>query len=303
MRIRTPLLAMFLIFISVQLLAILLVPLYPMQYQAFPDVNNPIYPVLYVILLLAMTGIILLLLRLGLGVVIRGFFLFAIGVSTAVVALPLVFLVMPDVNISFLISIMLGVLLVVALIFKPEWYVVNLAGFVIGTGAAIILGISFGILPVLILLIILAAYDAISVYKTKHMITLAEGVVPLKLPVMFVVPKAKGFKMADLDSKPLTAEPEEREAMFMGVGDAVIPAILTVSAYVFLPTASGSFQYASLAVALGVVAGSAIGFLVLMRYVLKGNPQAGLPLLNGGAVIGFLIAYLLVYQNFSFGLM
>jgi len=195
------------------------------------------------------------------------------------------------------------VLLVVALIFKPEWYVVNLAGFVVGTGAAIILGISFGILPVLILLVILAVYDAISVYKTKHMITLAEGVVPLKLPVMFVVPKTKGFKMADLDSKPLTAEPEEREAMFMGVGDAVIPAILTVSAYVFLPTASGSFQYASLVVALGVVVGSAIGFLVLMRYVLKGNPQAGLPLLNGGAIIGFLITYLLVYQNLGFGLM
>ncbi|MGD1060257.1 MAG: presenilin family intramembrane aspartyl protease PSH [Methanomassiliicoccales archaeon] len=303
MRVRTPLVAMFLIFISVQLLAILLVPLYPSQYQAFPDVNNPIYPVLYVALLLAMTAVILLLLRAGLGVVIRGFFLFAIGVSTAVVALPLVYLVVPDPNISFLISIALGVLLVVALIFKPEWYVVNTAGFVVGTGAAIILGISFGILPVLILLIILAVYDAISVYKTKHMITLAEGVVPLRLPVMFVVPKAKGFKMADLNDKPLTAEPEEREAMFMGVGDAVIPAILTVSSYVFLPTASGSFQYASLTVALGVVAGSAIGFLVLMRYVLKGNPQAGLPLLNGGAIIGFLITYLLIYQNFSFGLM
>ncbi len=303
MRNRPTLALMFAIFISVQLLALLLVPLYPVSYQAFPDVNNPIYPVLYVVLLLVMTGIILLLLRAGLGIVIRGFFLFAIGVSTAVVALPLVFLVIPDANISFLISLVLGALLVIALIFKPEWYVVNTAGFVVGVGAAIILGISFGILPVLILLIILAVYDAISVYKTKHMITLAEGVVPLRLPVMFVVPKEKGFKMADLDSKPLTAEPEEREAMFMGVGDTVIPAILTVSAYVFLPTTTAGNAYASLFVALGTLVGSAIGFLVLMRYVLKGNPQAGLPLLNGGAILGFVITYLLVYQNFSFGMM
>jgi presenilin-like A22 family membrane protease len=303
MRLRTPLAAMFLIFVSIQLLALLLVPLYPTAYQAFPEPNNPIYPVLYVLLLLAMTAIILLLLRLGLGVLIRGFFLFAIGVSTAVVALPLVYLVVPDANISFLISLALGALLVVALIVKPEWYVVNTAGFIVGVGAAIILGISLGILPVLILLIILAVYDAISVYKTKHMITLAEGVVPLKLPVMFVLPKGKGFKMADLDKKPITSEPEEREAMFMGVGDAVIPAILTVSSYVFLPTSSGSFDYASLVVALGVVVGSALGFLVLMRFVMRGNPQAGLPLLNGGAIAGFLVAYLLVYQNLSFGLM
>ena len=38
-----------------------------------------------------------------------------------------------------------------------------------------------------------------------------------------------------------------------------------------------------------------IGFVVLMRYVLKGNPQAGLPLLNGGALLGFLLSSLLVY--------
>jgi presenilin-like A22 family membrane protease len=136
------------------------------------------------------------------------------------------------------------------------------------------------------------------------MITLAEGVVPLRLPVLFVVPKEKGFKMEDLDKKPITeTEPEEREAMFMGVGDAVIPAILTISAYVFLPTTTAGNAYASLFVALGTMVGSAVGFMVLMRYVLKGNPQAGLPLLNGGAIIGFLITYLLVYQNFTFGVM
>jgi presenilin-like A22 family membrane protease len=36
--------------------------------------------------------------------------------------------------------------------------------------------------------------------------------------------------------------------------------------------------------------------------VLKGNPQAGLPLLNGGAIIGYVLAYLLVFQNFNFGI-
>ena len=43
-------------------------------------------------------------------------------------------------------------------------------------GAASIFGISLTIIPVIILLVILMVYDAISIYKTRS-ITLAEGVV------------------------------------------------------------------------------------------------------------------------------
>src|SRR2546430_1412452 len=48
-------------------------------------------------------------------------------------------------------------------------------------------------------------------------------------------------------------------------------------------------------VAAGTVLGSLVGFFFLMRFVLKGNPQAGLPLLNGGALLGFLLTNLLAY--------
>src|SRR5205814_1797035 len=54
-------------------------------------------------------------------------------------------------------------------------------------------------------------------------------------------------------------------------------------------------------IAFGTVLGSLVGFMVLMRYVLKGNPQAGLPLLNGGALLGFIIASLLVYGTVHIG--
>jgi len=302
MRVRTPLAAMFLIFLSVHLVSLLLVPFYPSDYRAFENANDPVNPVIYIVMLLAMTGLILVLIRVGLGKVIKAIFVVAVAISTAVVALPVVYQVAPDLDLAFLLSIIIAVGLVAALLLKPEWYVVNSVGFVVGCGAAIILGLSLGILPVLILLVILAIYDAISVYKTKHMIALAEGVLPLRLPVIFVVPKTKGFKMSDLDDKPITADNEEREAMFMGVGDAVIPAILTVSCFVFLPSSASGLGNANLLVALGAVVGSSAGFFLLMRYVLKGNPQAGLPLLNGGAILGFLATYLLVFRDLSFGL-
>ena len=45
----------------------------------------------------------------------------------------------------------------------------------------------------------------------------------------------------------------------------------------------------------------AIGLTRLMRIVIKGNPQAGLPLLNGGAIAGFFISYLLIFGlDFSY---
>jgi presenilin-like A22 family membrane protease len=303
MKDRMPLLAMFALFISVQVVALVLVPLYPSDYQAFPDSNNPVNPLIYIVMVLAMTGLVLLLIKIGLGRIIKVIFLTAVAISSVFVLLPIVYQAVPDFNWAMVISIIISGLLIAALLLRPEWYVVNTVGFIVGCGAAIILGLSLGILPVLILLVALAIYDAISVYKTKHMIALAEGVVPLRLPVVFVIPKSKDFTMDSLADKPLTEEPpEERGAMFMGVGDAVIPSVLTVSSFVFLPAVSGSFDHANLLVSIGVIIGSTLGFMVLMRYVMKGNPQAGLPLLNGGAILGFMVMYLLVFQNLSFGI-
>src|SRR5206468_2951579 len=78
---------------------------------------------------------------------------------------------------------------------------------------------------------------------------------------------------------------EEREAMFIGLGDLIIPGIMSVSAFTFLTAPGRSILglEPNAFVAAGTVLGSLVGFFFLMRFVLKGNPQAGLPLLNGGA--------------------
>ena len=71
----------------------------------------------------------------------------------------------------------------------PEWYVVDLVGVCIAGGVSALIGISLSVIPVVVLLVLLAIYDAISVYKTKHMIAMAEGIMDLKLPILFVIPK------------------------------------------------------------------------------------------------------------------
>src|SRR2546429_239448 len=179
--------------------------------------------------------------------------------------------------------------------------VTNTVGFVTAAGVTAILGISFGAIPAILLLVALAFYDAWAVYRTKHMITLADELTSQRLPILLVIPKKAGYSFREQKSlKGQIAAGEEREAMFIGLGDLIIPGILSVSAFTFLndPTLLGrSFGPVApfMTVALGTVIGSLAGFFVLMRYVLKGNPQAGLPLLNGGALLGFLATSLLVY--------
>jgi presenilin-like A22 family membrane protease len=186
----------------------------------------------------------------------------------------------------------------------PEWYIVNSIGIVIGAGIIAILGISLGILPLFILMIALAAYDAISVYKTKHMIALADVVTEKHLPVVLVMPKKKGYKLKKQPSiKKSLAENKKREAMFMGLGDIVFPGSLVISAMTFLSTNPDmSPTIESVAVAFTTLIGSLVGYAVLMRFVLKGRPQAGLPLLNAGAILGFTVGYFIVFRDLGMGI-
>jgi presenilin-like A22 family membrane protease len=136
----------------------------------------------------------------------------------------------------------------------------------------------------------MAVYDAISVYKTKHMIDLADTATDLKLPAMFVIPKNRDYSLTK-DTKSLKEkieQGEEREAFFLGVGDIVIPGILVVSAFTNL-SSNG------LIVALSVLLGTLGGFIALMAVAIKGKPQAGLPFLCTGAIIGYLLASYIVF--------
>ncbi len=78
----------------------------------------------------------------------------------------------------------------------------------------------------------------------------------------------------------------------MGLGDIVMPGILVVAAYHNISN--------GLPVALSVLAGTLIGFLVLMTFVIKGKPQAGLPLLCSGAILGYLHLQLYVFFGVRF---
>ena len=258
----------------------------------FEDTNNPVNILYIFVIIIVMTVIILIIAKYWKKQVIQVIILFAIGYTAFFIFVPLFALIFPDIF-TLILSIVGATVLVVALYKFPEWYIIDLCGVIVGAGAIAIFGISLSILLVIILLLVLTIYDAISVYKTKHMIDLADTVMDLKLPVLLVVPKIRKYSLIK-ETKSLKEklkEHEERDAFFMGLGDIVMPGILVIAAYHNIPN--------GLPIALSVLGGTLIGFLVLMTFVIKGKPQAGLPLLCSGAILGYLISSYAFFGTFT----
>jgi presenilin-like A22 family membrane protease len=137
------------------------------------------------------------------------------------------------------------------------------------------------------------------------MVSLADAVTDMKLPILMVMPDSPGYDYtrAPTLKEQRTQPTEERAALFMGLGDVVIPGALIVSAYIWLPSTPTALGIgANLWTSIGALFGAVVGYGILMRIVLRGNPQAGLPLLNGGAMIGYAIAYVLLYHSWTLGL-
>jgi presenilin-like A22 family membrane protease len=292
---------MFFFVISI-ITAILVSHFMPSDYRAFgEDVDDPTNPLWYIGMVVLFTFFILWLARKGGQRVIQTIILFAVGMTMYFVLRPLIWQFTSYV-VAEIISLQIAVVLSYALYKFPEWYVVDISGLLVAAGATAIFGISLSILPALVLMTVLAIYDAIAVYRTKHMVDLADSVMDLRLPILLVVPKEKDYSFMEQASiKTEIAEGKEREAMFMGLGDIIIPGVLVVSTFTFLPIVLGEVTVAGIPgnwiVSVSTLIGAVCGFWTLMWFVWKGRPQAGLPLLNSGAAMGYFISVLAIYQK------
>jgi presenilin-like A22 family membrane protease len=190
-----------------------------------------------------------------------------------------------------------------------EWYVVNTVGVLVGAGVVVMLGVAF--VPTLIIVFMIAAaiYDAWAVYKSKHMLDLADTMIGLRLPILLVAPQEKGYSFVEeTTSMKQTSEPvarpqgapkkKSKDAMFMGLGDVIFPGMLVVSAAQWLDHSD------ALLVALSTLIGGLVGYFILMTYVARGRAQAGLPLLNGGSILGYVVGgfFFIGSTIFDFGI-
>ena len=278
---KIPVLVMLFFVMVVQILALAITPAISASgNRVFEDPTSIANPFAYMLLILLFTGLLLLAMRLKREWIIRVFILLSIAVSIYYVMAAFM---------SPLLALVPTLVIMLLLHFYPEWYIIDAFGILVCAGISSLFGVSMTIPPALLLLVVLAVYDAISVYKTRHMISLAEGAIKIKAPLLFVVPKSRDYSFR-IDQE-ISNSPEDttkRGAFFLGLGDAIIPTILVISASWSLP--AGGFYGLSLPV-LGAMLGTYLGFLLLMT-TSRDRPQAGLPFLNSGVILGFLVGCL-----------
>jgi len=343
-----------------------------------PPLENPEsvgYSIYYIVVLLIFTAIMVFLIKKNKTLLIRGVIYFAIFTTLLYVFIAILDKAIGYTYLTLAVSFIGAFAFAVLLYIYPEWYVIDAAGLLISIGACAVIGVSLSYMPIIVLMIALIIYDFISVYKTKHMMTLASGMMKLKLPILFVIPKRWNYSYIeedfsdDVGGKATTAEKaaaeeettgvdtktemgeattgvdakaemgeatagvdakaemgeatasesvtdavqseegtevandevkirkKKSDALFMGLGDAVIPTLLVISANHFLAH-DGPVSV----LALFTMAGTFLGFAALMYVVSKGKPQAGLPFLNTGAIFGFLAGVLISGTAISFSL-
>ena len=192
-------------------------------------------------------------------------------------------------GIGILVPVGGAILLVVAVATYPEWWVIDLAGVFVGVGAVVLFGITFGLRTILLLLVLLAIYDFISVYKTRHMLSLAEGALAWRLPVVLFVPTHRGFSLRD--DTTMDIDSGVTGVIVIGLGDAIIPGMLVTGAVVSSP--APTFDLAGFiwsVPAIGAILGILLGVVVLFYGTSRDHAHPGLPFLSSGAIIGYLVA-------------
>jgi len=292
--------------------------------------------ILEMFFILIFTVVIIWLARKGLDFIIKGIVMVALWFSMFYAVMPYAALFwavlgLGSITITGVSTFLISTALMVLLHRYPEWYVVNGVGILVGAGVITIIGVAF--VPVLIILfmVIAAVYDHWAVNSSKHMLDLADTMIALKLPVLLVAPKSKGYSFLEEGDQVMRSETSEdmdwddpvknmpepkksgRDALFMGLGDVIFPGMLVISAVSFLPEMGPEIDYVfgtmhagPLTVGLGTLVGGLAGYVALMTQVARGKPQAGLPLLNGGSILGYLIAGIIalgptaLWQDISF---
>ena len=115
-------------------------------------------------------------------------------------------------------------------------------------GAGALIGVSLGVLPVVVLLVLLAAYDFIAVFKTKHMVQLAKTVTSKNLSFTYALPTPK-------------------HQFELGTGDLVMPLVFASSV---LTHSQLTMPYPDYYIpSIVILLASYIGLIVTLNYVSK----------------------------------
>lgn len=201
------------------------------------DINDPINAVYLFFMILLMTGVILFILKFKR----TNNFLWLVEALAVLSTSIIVFSAFFPRN-DFIVLGITGIIFVVRYLKRENILIKNIVSIIAISGAGAMVGISIGVVPVILFVFILAIYDLIAVFKTKHMVTLGKAVTKKNFAFTITMPTKK-------------------HKFELGNGDLVIPLVTSTSIL-----ASGWFNNNYLVSAL-VLISSFIGLVFAIHIV------------------------------------
>lgn len=147
-------------------------------------------------------------------------------------------------------------------------------------GIAVALGASLAWMQMAIVLGVLAVYDIIAVYGTRHMVTMFKSLAEKGVIFAFIIPEHPRLLWKRADE----VAPGEN-FFFLGTGDVALPALFVASA-----------AHSGTALAIGAAVGSLIGLFFTDWLFQWGRrrPMPALPPIALGTLAGFFAAMLMI---------
>jgi presenilin-like A22 family membrane protease len=266
-----------------------------------PAVKNPTLSFIFILLsVLAGTGLILLLIKLGKGRLWKVWYFFAVFFAIIFAINPFVTRIAAKLGITgefivygaiFLISITFTILK----IFRPNVYTHNLTEVLMYGGISAILVPMNNLWSVSILLILISLYDAYAVWKSKHMIKLAEFQKSTNLFAGFYLPYTKMEPKTNKNVKKASKQIESKNiklnkadanvgTAILGGGDIAFPLIFSG---VVMAT-WGTLLYP---IIISITTTIALGLLLLKAN--KGEFYPAMPFLSAGCFVGLFLSLLI----------
>lgn len=168
------------------------------------NVNDPINAIGLFITILIMTGFIILIIRL------KKERKFLVLIETLAIFSTAIIVFSSTLN-NDAVALLLAILLVVMRnLNREDQKMRNISAGIAIAGAGALLGVSLGMIPVILFIIVLAIYDIIAVYGTKHMVEMGKAVTQQNFAFTIAIPTKK-------------------HKFELGNGDLVIPLLVSSS--------------------------------------------------------------------------
>ena len=270
---------------------------------------------IYVLIAIAIgTGLVLLIAKFGKTNIWRIWFFLAVWMALSV---SLGSLITAKIWFAYDVAIFIALILAAWKIFRPNIFIHNATEVLMYAGIALIIVPLFDVTWALILLIIISFYDIYAVWKSKHMVKMAEFQTNSKVFAGLMVPysqkddKVKIYaSIPEVSSKEavrkgpakIRAGQTSPKNAILGGGDIAFPLIfigsvmdgMLLKLYHANPAATiESIKLMAFLQASIIVATATIALTLLFYYAKKGKFYPAMPFLTAGCLVGWAITLLL----------